>query len=234
MRDIELDGGTKNRILIDCLISEGQSRREELLQIGGKARENRKFGFRQRQIVPELVAHASSSFDLLAHGWKQGELLYIGAAARSLYETRLFTAFVVGSEANAVRFYQDGMADIRDIFDSLGSTAANLQNADFQLLVDHLKKDLAELMAANGMRTDLKYLRAEKVAGSIGLKEEHDLHYRLLSKFSHASSVTVLTRGGDNWKQLIAPVLSCTGVLQYLYLFASINDAMVEERFPTD
>ena len=89
MPDIELDGFTKNRILIDSLISEGQARRQEILQIAGRAGQHRTFGFRQRQIIPELVAHASSSFDLLAHGWKQDELFYIGAASRSLYETRL-------------------------------------------------------------------------------------------------------------------------------------------------
>ena len=141
MPDIELDGFTKNRILIDSLISEGQARRLELLQIAEKAGQHRRFGFRQRQVIPELIAHASSSFDLLAYGWKEDELFYIGAASRSLYETRLFTEFVIQSEANALRFYQDGMADIRDVFKSLGNMATDLQSAEFQPLVDQLRKE---------------------------------------------------------------------------------------------
>lgn len=226
MHDIELDGFAKNRILVDSLISEGQSRRQELLQIAKKAGQDQKFGFRQRQIIPELVAHASSSFDLLAHGWKQDDLFYMGAAARSLYETRLFTGFVVRSEENAVRFYQDGMADLRDIFNALGRMTTDLQNPQFQRLIEQLGKELAALMAINNVPANLKYLRAEKVATSVGLGEEHDLHYQFLSKFSHASSVAVLKRGGETWKQFIAPVLAFTCVMQYLHAFASIIDAM--------
>ena len=97
MSGIEHDGFTKSRILIDSLISEGQSRRQELLPLIEKVAHDQKFGFRQRQIIPELRAHASSSFDLLASGWKQDELFHIGAAARSLYEARLFTGFVIQS-----------------------------------------------------------------------------------------------------------------------------------------
>jgi hypothetical protein len=230
MPDIELDGFTKNRILIDSLISEGQARRLELLQIAEKAGQHRTFGSRQRQVIPELIAHASSSFDLLAYGWKEDELFYIGAASRSLYETRLFTGFVIQSEANALRFYQDGMADIRDVFKSLGNMANDLQSVEFQLLLDQLRKELAALMAANDVAADLKYLRTEKVAKGVALEEEHDLHYQFLSKFSHASSVTVLTRGGETWKQFIAPVLAFTGVRQYLHVFVSIIDAMVEDH----
>ena len=83
-------------------------------------------------------------------------------------------------------------------------------------------------MAANDVPADLKYLRTEKVAKGVALEEEHDLHYQFLSKFSHASSVTVLTRGGETWQQFIAPVLAFTGVRQYLHAFASIIDAMAE------
>jgi hypothetical protein len=228
MPAIELDGFTRNRILIDSLISEGQSRRQELLRLVEKVAHVQKFGFRQRQIIPELVAHASSSFDLLAFGWKQDELFHMGAAARSLYETRLFTGFVIQSETNAVRFYQDGMADIRDIFNSLGKLATDLESAGFQLLVDQLRNELAVLMTANDVPADIKYLRADKVAKSVALGEEHNLHYQFLSKFSHASSVTVLTRGGQTWKQFIAPVLAFIGVMQYLHTFGSVIDAMAE------
>ncbi len=225
MPGIELDGFTRNRILIDSLISEGQSRRQELLELVEKVAHDQRFGFRQRQIVPELIAHASSSFDLLASGWKQDELFHMGAAARSLYETRLFTEFVIQSETNAGRFYQDGIADIRDIFNSLGKLATDLESASFQLLVDQLRNELAALMTANDVPAGLKYLRPDKVAKSVALGEEHDLHYQFLSKFSHASSVTVLTRGGETWKQFIAPVLAFTGIMQYLHTFGSVVEA---------
>ena len=63
-----------------------------------------------------------------------------------------------------------------------------------------------------------------------GLEEEHNLHYQLLSKFSHASSVAVITRGGETWKQFIAPVLAFVGVRQYLQAFASIIEEMAEDH----
>jgi hypothetical protein len=58
-------GGSMHSISIDFLVSEGEAYKQRLIQILERAWPEESFGFRQRQLLPKLVAHACSSFDLL-------------------------------------------------------------------------------------------------------------------------------------------------------------------------
>jgi hypothetical protein len=216
-----------NRVLIGIPLEEGLKRRNELLALSDEARRAVGLGPRRKQIIPEIIGQAVAAFDLLAHGWNLRDSLCIGCAARSLFECRMLAQYVAVSEENAERFYQDGLVDIRDIFDSLHNQAGALAAPpEFTMLISQLKQELAVLMQENRIAEDLKHLSAAGIASAVGRIDEHRMYYQFLSKFSHASAVTVLTRNGTSWNDMTQPILTWIGLFSYLTALATIVDTV--------
>jgi hypothetical protein len=56
--------------------------------------------------------------------------------------------------------------------------------------------------------------------------------YQFLSKFSHSSAVTVLTRGGESWLSMILPLLAYIGLKEYILMLARIGDGVSARTDP--
>ena len=145
--------------------------------------------------------------------------------SRSLYEASVVASYVMRSPDSAERFYQDGLIDIRDIFDSLRAQSSTLGDvAGFQMLIDVLRAELSQLMAANQVPPKARYLGIAEIANEIDAQAEHKLVYQFLSKFSHSSSVAILTRNGETWLSMILPLLAMIGLKGYMLMLAAIAD----------
>jgi hypothetical protein len=153
----------------------------------------------------------------------------MGSAARNIWETKLFIKYVLRSEELAVRFSQDALADIRDVLKSFKELGIDARSDQFRLLIDQLKKELAGFMDLTGTPSDLSYLKCSKIAETVQLEKEYGRVYQFLSKFSHASSLVVLTRD-DDWKTFIAPLLASEGFFQFRDVFALISNAAAEKQ----
>jgi hypothetical protein len=216
-----------NRVLIDGWLQVSLEKKAVALELARRARKCATLSPRQRQLLPEIVDHSLSALELLSAGWTKRQALWTGGGARSLYEASVVASYVVGSEVGAERFYQDGLIDIRDIFESLDAQSSDLGDlADFKELVGMLRAELSQLMAVNQISSKARHLTTSEIADEIGAKAEHKLVYQFLSKFSHSSSVTVLTRNGEIWLSMILPLLAWIGLKEYMLMLARIADGL--------
>lgn len=220
-----------NRALIDGLLQVSFEKKAVALELGRRARNCARLSPRQRQLIPEIVDHSLSALDLLSAGWTKRQALWTGSGARSLYEAKVAALYVVGSEVGAERFYQDGLVDIRDILGSLDAQSSNLGNeTEFRELVGVLRAELTQLMAVNQIPPTARHLSISTIAKRIGADAEHKLVYQFLSKFSHSSSVTILTRNGETWLSMILPLLAWIGLKEYMLMLTTIACATATIR----
>ncbi len=227
--DALLSGFEKNQILIDALIEVALEREGQILSLITRATNSPRLGFRQKQIVPELLHHAISSVRLVANGWRAREAVWAGVGARSLYEAYNIADFVLSSEEQAQRFFEDGIIDLRDIFDSLDAQALSLGDVQqFNQLISALKNDLKGMLQQHGIRDRAKHLQIVDIAKAVGRLEEHRMVYQFLSKFSHSTSVAILARRGETWLNLVLPLVVWIGQRSYLLLMASVVDSIHE------
>jgi hypothetical protein len=216
-----------NRTLIDAWIQVSLEKRNVALELASRAKESIALSPRQRQLVPEIIEHALSALDLLSAGWTKRQALWAGGGSRSLYEASVVASYVIGSELAAERFFQDGMIDIRDILGSLDEQSSQLGDVgDFKKLVGILRAELLRMMAVNEIPENARHLTMAGIAAQIGAAPDHKLVYQFLSKFSHSSSVTILTRNGETWLSIILPVLAWIGLKEYLMMLAAIAEAV--------
>jgi len=220
-----------NRVLIDGWLQVSFENKAVALELASRARKCTTLSPRQRQLLPEIVDHSLSALELLSAGWTRRQALWTGAGARSLYEASVIAAYVVGSETSAERFYQDGLIDIRDIIESLDAQSSLLgEVAEFKALVGVLRTELSELMAVNQIPPKARHLTISEIAEAVGAKPEHKLVYQFLSKFSHSSSVTILTRNGETWLSMVLPLLAMIGLKEYMLMLAKIADGLSPAR----
>ncbi len=219
------NGLDENHTLIETWLQVSLEKKPVAYELANRVRSSTVLSPRQRQLVPEVVEHALSALDLLSAGWTKRQALWVGSAARSLYESKVVASYILRSEIDADRFYQDGLIDIRDIFSSLAAQASSLGDLpDFKRLIDVLKSELAQVMATQKIAESANYLTVKKMAKQLGVAPDYDLVYQFLSKFSHSSAVTVLTRGGETWLSLILPLLAWIGLKEYQLMLADIAE----------
>lgn len=219
------DGFGANQDLIDTWLSVSFEKKPVALDLAIRARGSNALSLRQRQILPEIIDHSLSALELLDIGWKKRQALWVGSGARSLHEACIASSYVARSEENAERFYQDGLIDIRDIFDSLDAQSSSLGEVDdFRKLIDILKVEMSQLLSANQIAPKAKHLSVADLAKQVGGTADHKLVYQFLSKFSHSTSVAVLTRNGETWLSMVLPILTWIGLKSYVFLLAAVAD----------
>lgn len=215
----------ENQLLIEAWLQVSLEKKPVANELAKRALNGIALSPRQRQLVPEVVDHALSALDLLSAGWAKRQALWVGSGARSLYEANVAASYILGSEAGAERFYQDGLIDIRDILSSLDAQSSQLGDVpDFRRLIDALRPELAQLMTTQKIAGNAKHLTVADMAREIGATADHKLVYQFLSKFSHSSSVTMLTRGGETWLSMILPLLAWVGLKEYILMLGCIAD----------
>jgi hypothetical protein len=214
-----------NEDLINVWLDVSFEKKPIVLELVERAKRCAGLSHRQRQILPELIAHSTSALELLASGWRNRQALWVGCGSRSLYEAQVVASYVTKSAENAERYYQDGLIDIRDIFDSLHAQSSTLGDVpDFQKLVEFLRSEMSQLLTQNRVDSKAKHLGTAAMAKDVGAELDHKQVYQFLSKFSHSSSVAVLTRNGETWLAMILPLLAMIGLKGYLLMLASVAE----------
>jgi hypothetical protein len=175
---------TDNQVLIDTWLEVSFEKKSIALELAHRARTCARLSNRQRQLLPEIVDHSLSALELLSVGWTKRQALWTGAAARSLYEASVFAAYVIGSESSAERFYQDGLIDIRDIFESLDAQSSSLGGlADFGAMIAMLRAEMAQLMVTNHIPPK----RNTSAFRRLRLRSERNLNTRWCTSSSRSS-----------------------------------------------
>lgn len=81
-------------------------------------------------------------------------------------------------------------------------------------------------MAAQSIGQKAKHLNILEMVREIDALAEHNAVYQFLSKFSHSSSATVLTRNGETWLSMILPLLAGIGLTEYMLMLSRIADGI--------
>jgi hypothetical protein len=116
--------------------------------------------------------------------------------AWALLELKVFTEYVLQSEGNLQRFIKDAFVDAstaHKVASNSVDAITDLQlKAEGQEILDKVTPELTVKLDEAGVKPSDKYLRAVDIAKQLGIDGEFAIVNTILSKFTHASAISVI------------------------------------------
>jgi hypothetical protein len=132
----------------------------------------------------------------LTRGFAEGDIQYLAWAARTLFELKVFSEFVMQSDENRKRFIKDAFVDASSAMQVAYQTVATLLDEqtkiEGQKLLEQIKPDLTAKLENAGVTPSDKYLHVAALAKNLGIEAEYRIVNMLLSKFTHTTGLSVI------------------------------------------
>jgi hypothetical protein len=182
------------------------------------------------------------SYSSLIEGSKQEAISYCAWCARTLAEAEVWTEYVTRSRDNARRFYDDWLDDLSDLAkDAVSYTEMNeQQRSDTTDIYGQLSTDAEYVQRGRKALEEFKdaaeaadeeYLRISTVARELGL-QWFGRYNKYLSKYVHATALSVLSFPSDGHRTNLAHYLLQQGSYSVVRAGASLNEFFKKQGIP--
>lgn len=128
---------------------------------------------------------------------------YAAWSARNLLELDIFTSYVLVSEVNAKRFYDDRLVDADQLFTAFKDFQVHLNPQSDVSALDKILKLIAETKKKEGV-TYTKFLQASELAKQVGKDVEFSKMNKICSKLVHPTAWSIFV-GPDteHWRSIL-------------------------------
>jgi hypothetical protein len=189
-----------------------------------------------RWILKGLLMETRDGFTNTVEAWKGNDYRRLAWATRSLVELKLWTKYVIASKENALALNREYDVDNGNMW-ALLKPALNT-DAGQQLFSQIFPIPLSEMIAkvqqhldSVGLTGDEDYMRMTKVAKEVGLLDEYKYVNSTLSKFVHATGLSILV---DPEKARMMMPMNCVGAcFNVKQIFEDIQAHLPKVGLPT-
>ena len=150
-----------------------------------------------RGIFKGLLMEARDGFTNAVEAWKAKDYRRLAWATRSLVELKLWTKYVLASKDNALALNREYDVDCSNLWallkPALNTDAGQQLFAQiFPIPVSEMTTKVQQHLDSIGLTGDEDYMRMAQVAKEVGLAGEYRYTNAILSKFVHATGLSIL------------------------------------------
>ena len=150
-----------------------------------------------RGIFKGLLMETRDGFTNAVEAWKANDYRRLAWATRSLVELKIWTKYVLASRENALALSREYDVDASNLWALLKpalTTAAGQQlfSQIFPIPVSEMTTKVQQHLDSVGLTGDEDYMRMAQVARDVGLAAEYKVTNATLSKFVHATGLSIL------------------------------------------
>lgn len=189
-----------------------------------------------RWIFKGLLMETRDGFTNTVEAWKAKDYRRLAWATRSLVELKIWTKYIIASKENALALNREYDVDggnlwklLKPAFDS--NEGQQLFGRVFSMPVAELTTQIEQHLDSAGLTGDEGYKRMAVVAKEVGLEAEYKCTNSILSKFVHATGLSILV--APERAQLIMP-MNCVGAcVNVKQIFDDIQAHLPKVGLPT-
>ncbi|HEV8414606.1 MAG TPA: hypothetical protein VGQ49_13505 [Bryobacteraceae bacterium] len=150
-----------------------------------------------RGIFKGLLIETRDGFTNAVEAWKAKDYRRLAWATRSLVELKLWTKYVIASKENALainREYDVDGSNLWALLKPVLNTDAGQQlfSQVFSMPVLEMTTKIQQHLESVGLTGDEDFMRMAQVAKEVGLTAEYKYTNSILSKFVHATGLSIL------------------------------------------
>jgi hypothetical protein len=189
-----------------------------------------------RSIFKGLLMETRDGFTNAVEAWGAKDYRRIAWATRSLVELKIWTKYVIASKENALALNREYDVDFGNLWKLLKpafdtNEGQQLFGQIFPMPVAELTTKVQQHLDSVGLTGDEGYKRMAEVAKEVGLEGEYKYTNSILSKFVHATGLSILV--DPEKAQLIMP-MNCVGAcLNVKQIFEDIQAHLPKVGLPT-
>ena len=189
-----------------------------------------------RAIFKGLLVETGDGFTNCAEAWKVRDYRRLAWATRSLVEIKIWTKYVTASKENVLAFNREYHVDFSNLWKLLKPAFESNEGQEFfsqifPMPVAELKSKVQQHLDSVGLTGDEGYLHMRKIAREVGLEHEYNYVNAILSKFVHATGMSILA--DPEQAKLIMP-MNCAGAcVTVTQILADIQAHLPKVGLPT-
>jgi len=150
-----------------------------------------------RGIFKGLLMETHDGFNNAVEAWKTNDYRRLAWATRSLVELKLWTKYVLISRENALALSRESDVDasnLWNLFKPILNTESGRQlfMQVFPIPPSEFTTKIQQHLDSAGLTGDEEYMRLSQVARDVGLAPEYKAINTTLSKFVHATGLSIL------------------------------------------